>query len=413
MKVAIINLGCKVNQCECDSIAERFKKDGFEVAQEFCPADVYVINTCAVTQEAEKKSRQCVARVRKYNPEGKVYVIGCASQKNPDQFDNKGVTYIGGNAAKMAVCDLPVGVDVKPLPTKFETMDLGYGSHAREVVKIEDGCNNFCTYCIVPYLRGRVRSRSIDDILCECRLRALSCREIVLTGINTSAWGEDIGYKLSDLVKALKDVPARFRFGSLEVNVVDAKLLRAMKDGGNFCDHFHLSLQSGDDGTLKDMNRHYTSAQFAEKVRLIRDYFPQAAITTDIIVGFATETDERFDNSLAFARSIRFANIHVFPYSRRAGTKAYPLPPVDPQVVSERVKRMTALKNELIDDYLHSNIGYRLQAVMETEDDLFVVGHTVNYIKIYLPRSSSVKIGEMYEVVGTEIYKDGLLGKRV
>lgn len=412
MKVAIINLGCKVNQCECDSIAQRFASMGYEVAEEFCPADLYVINTCAVTQEAEKKSRQCVARVRKYNPQAKVYVIGCASQKNPHQFEGKDVTFVGGNADKMGVCDLPTGVNVAPLPTIFEKMDLGPGHHAREVVKIEDGCNNFCTYCIVPYLRGRVRSRDLQDVKEECIIRSATCREIVLTGINTSAWGQDLGLTLADLVLALKDVPVRFRFGSLEAGVIDDKFLSALKDAGNFCDHFHLSLQSGDDEVLKSMNRHYTSLEFADKVRLIRRYFPLCAITTDIIVGFATETEESFERCLKFARNVGFANIHVFPYSRRQGTKAYPMPALDPAIVADRVKRMTQLKNELFEEYRMSFVGHTMEAVIETEGDYYAVGHTANYLKVYLPLSANVKVGEIYTVKATEQYKDGLLAVR-
>lgn len=409
MKVAVINLGCKVNQCECDSIAGRMQQLGWEVTQEMCAADCYIINTCAVTQEAEKKSRQCVARVRKYNPDSRIYVIGCASQKNAEQFANKNVTYIGGSANKMHVCDLPEGVDVEAIPATYESMDFAEGLHARQAVKIQDGCNNFCSYCIIPYLRGRSRSRSIDDILCECQLRALSVREIVITGINVSAYGTDLGLTLTDLVRALRKVNARFRFGSLEANVIDGHLLRAMKDSGNWCDHFHLSLQSGDDETLRQMNRHYTAAQFAQKVRLIRDYFPQAAVTTDIIVGFATETDDQFANSLAFAEQMRFANIHVFPYSRRQGTKAYSLSPVAPDVVADRVARMTALKNKCSAEFVQSFVGYPLEVVTECDNGLYMVGHSSNYIKVYLPLSEPVKANQVYTVRATGVYKDGLL----
>lgn len=413
MKIAIINLGCKVNQCECDSIAARMMSYGYEVVQEFVPADVYVINTCAVTQEAEKKSRQCVARVRKYNPDAKVYVIGCASQKNPEQFANKGVTYIGGCGNKQAVCELGEGVHVEPLPTTFETLDFGKGTHARECVKIQDGCNNFCSYCIVPYLRGRARSRSIDDILCECRLRALTAHEIVLTGINVSAYGKDIGSSLVELVRALKGIPVRFRFGSLEAGVIEPKLLRAMKDGGHFCPHFHLSLQSGSDEVLRAMNRHYTAKEFAGKVALIRDYFPLAAITTDVIVGFATETKEQFEESLAFVESMGFAGIHVFPYSRRQGTKAYSLAPIPADEMNERVARMTKVKEASAKAFIHSFIGYELEVVTETADGMYMQGHTENYIKIYLPSAETCKVNQKYRVRCVAPYQDGMLAERI
>lgn len=413
MKVAIINLGCKVNQCECDAIAAAFERQGHIVIQQMAAADVYVINTCAVTQEAEKKSRQCVARVRKYNPLSRIYVIGCASQNKPEQFESKGVNYIGGTADKMAVCDLPEGTNIQPLPTVYEPMFLGHGSRARENVKIEDGCNNFCSYCLVPYLRGRVRSRSIEDILTECNIRALNAHEIVLTGINAAAYGEDIGLSLVDLVQALQKVNARFRFGSLEANVITPKLLRAMKNAGNFCDHFHLSLQSGDDEVLKAMNRHYTTRQFAEKVGLIRNYFPQAAITTDIIVGFASETVEQFYNSLAFAESMQFAGMHVFPYSRRQGTKAYNLPPLAQEEMNRRMQLMLSLRDKLTSDYLHSMIGYELQAVTEHADGMYMQGHTSNYIKVYIPMHAMCKPNAVYTVRCLSPYQDGMLAEIV
>jgi len=413
MKIAIINLGCKVNQCECDAIAARFQEQGHTVIQEMAAADCYVINTCAVTQEAEKKSRQCVARVRKYNPMSRVYVIGCAAQNNPAQFAGKDVTYIGGNAAKMAVCDLPEGQADIPLPTQYETMPFGKGTRARENVKIQDGCNNFCSYCIVPYLRGRSRSRSLEDILVECNLRALTAHEIVLTGIDAASYGKDIGRDLTDLVRTLSHVPARFRFGSLEAGVITPKFLRAMKTSGNFCPHFHLSLQAGDDETLRRMNRHYTTGEYAEKVSLIREYFPLAAITTDVIVGFATETREQFENSLEFVRRMQFANVHVFPYSRRQGTRAYSLPPIAADEMARRVKAMTEVKNELFDNFIHSFIGYELQAVTEHTDGMYMQGHTDNYIKVYIPMHQTCKPNDVYTVRCLSPYQDGMLAEIV
>ena len=412
-KVVVINLGCKVNQCESDSIATAFAKLGYEVSQEMGVADIYVINTCAVTAEAEKKSRQCVARVRKYNPASSVYVVGCASQNNPEQFANKDVRFVGGTADKLAVCNMEEGVRIADLSEVFEPLLIGKGARARGNVKIQDGCNNFCNYCLVPYVRGRSRSRGLSDIVAECAIRSREMPELVLTGINVSAYGQDIGLSLVDLVVALKDVPSRFRFGSLEVNVISDELLAAMKDAGNFCDHFHLSLQSGDDATLKSMNRHYTSAEYAAKVSLIRSYFPLAAITTDIIVGYPTETDEQFDNTLRFAASMEFANIHVFPYSRRKGTKAYALPPIDAGVMAERVNRMLALKEQTSREFNHSFIGYTLQAITESSDGMYMQGHTTNYIKVYIPMHSMCKPNSVYTVRCLEPYMDGLMAEIV
>lgn len=413
MKVSIINLGCKVNQSECDSIAARFAAMGYEVDRQFSMADIYVINTCAVTAEAEKKSRQCIARVRKYNPAAAVYVIGCASQKNPAQFAGKNITYIGGNADKMAVCCLPQGVSTPPLPTTFESMPMPTGKHARPIVKIQDGCNNFCSYCIVPYLRGRSRSRAIEDIVAECTVKAATCAEIVLTGINVSAYGADSGTTLCALVRALAPIQGvRFRFGSLEAGVINRDLLEAIGEAGNFCDHFHLSLQSGSDSVLAAMNRHYTTEEYAAKVALIRAYFPFAAITTDIIVGFATETEQDFAQTMAFARQIGFADIHIFPYSRRQGTKAYNLALVPAAEVASRVATLTALKNQLHADYIQSFVGHTLELAVETTDGLFACGHSANYIKLYIDDKAQCRPDTLYTVRCVRPYRDGLLVQR-
>ena len=414
MKVSVINLGCKVNQSECDSIAAQFAAEGYTVDQQFSLADVYIINTCAVTAEAEKKSRQCIARVRKYNPDARIYVIGCASQKNAAQFVGKNLTYIGGNADKLAVCRLPQGVNQAPLPTSFESMPMPTGKHARPIVKIQDGCNNFCSYCIVPYLRGRSRSRAIDDIVEECRQKATQCAEIVLTGINVSAYGADIGVSLRQLVDALCGIEGvRFRFGSLEAGVIDEDFLSAMQRAGNFCDHFHLSLQSGSDEVLATMNRHYNTAQYAQKVQLIRHYFPFAAITTDIIVGFATETDQDFNQTMAFAQKMEFADIHIFPYSRRQGTKAYALPTPDSSVVAARVQQLTNLKTQLHTRYIQSFVGQTLQMAVETSDGLFACGHSANYIKLYIDDKAMCRPDQLYTVRCLRPYRDGLLVQRV
>ena len=230
MKISIITLGCKVNTCESESIAAKLKNLGHTVTNEFEKADAYIINTCAVTQEAEKKSRQCVARVRKYNPDAKIYVIGCASEKNPEQFEGKDITYVSGNADKNAVVDFPEGIFKKELPDKFENMCYSENMLTRAFVKIQDGCNNFCTYCIVPYLRGRCRSREAEDIVNECIKKSEGTSEIVLTGINTSAYGLDLGITLTDLVVQLATVNARFRFSSLEVGVITEEFLKAINE---------------------------------------------------------------------------------------------------------------------------------------------------------------------------------------
>ncbi len=385
MKTAVINIGCKVNQCECDSLMTGLKALGHEVTDEMIFADNYVINTCAVTKEAERKSRQFVGKVKRINPKADVYVIGCASEKNAEQFSLKGVKYISGTAKKDAVLQLLSGVHISEIPSIYESLPQGTNFRARAYVKVEDGCNNFCSYCIIPYLRGRVRSRSLESIREECLRAAETTDEIVLTGINLSAYGTDIGSNLATLLNELKDISVRLRLGSLEINVINEDFLHALVASENICPHFHLSLQSGSDGVLESMNRHYTTAEYRTKVSLIRTYFPTAAITTDIIVGFPTETDEQFEETLAFAREIGFANIHVFPYSRRSGTAAYPLGALPDNVMNERVSRLLALRDELKKSYESSFVGCELEVVVESSDGVFAEGYSENYIRVYIP----------------------------
>lgn len=411
MKVAVISIGCKVNTCECESIVAKLKQQGHVVSTDFCVADCYIINTCAVTQEAEKKSRQAVSRVRKFNPSAKIYIIGCASQKNPDQFKDRNPEYIGGNKDKERVCDFPSGVNILELDKDFDNMTYSENVRSRAYVKIQDGCDNFCTYCIVPYLRGRARSRSIDDVICECNLKALESAEIVLTGINLSAYGKDINLSLTDVVKALQSIKARFRFGSLEVNVIDSRLLSAMKNAENFCPHFHLSLQSGDDDVLQSMNRHYTSKEFLDKCELIYKYFPDASITTDIIVGFPTETDEAFVNTYKLAEQARFSDIHIFPYSRRSGTKAYSMKLLPQPIVDTRISQLTELKYKLKREFAQRNLGFQHEVVAEYSQGGIAEGYSENYLRTYFRVSGEVIIGKKYQVLALETYKDGVFGE--
>ena len=410
MKTAVINIGCKVNQCECDSLMTGLKELGHEVTDELVFADNYIINTCAVTKEAERKSRQFVGKVKRINPKAEIYVIGCASEKNAEQFEIKGVKYISGTAKKDAVLQMLSGVHIAALPEAYEPLPQGTIFRARAYVKVEDGCNNFCSYCIIPYLRGRVRSRSLDSIREECVKAAESTDEIVLTGINLSAYGSDIGLTLSDLISSLSDLPVRLRLGSLEVNVIDETFLNAVVASETICPHFHLSLQSGSDAVLESMNRHYTTQDYRMKVSLIRTYFPTAAITTDIIVGFPTETEEQFQETLSFAREIGFANIHVFPYSRRYGTAAYPLGSIPDAIMADRVRRLSALRDELKNAYESPFVGSEMDVVIETSDGVFAEGYSENYIRVYVP-DRDFRPGKKITVTIEGERADGLLAR--
>lgn len=418
-KISVFTLGCKVNQYDSDAMLAIFKHGGFDVNEGLDFADIYVINSCAVTQEAERKSRQTVSRIRKINPDAQIYVCGCASQNNFSQFAKDGVQYISGTDKKLelarnivrkyrgesdAFCKI-VSPDAFKIAGEFEDNDGVISLRTRHFIKVQDGCNNFCSYCIVPYLRGRSRSRDINSILRELKDVENTAKEVVITGINLSAYGKDNGSSLTELIYAVKDFNMRFRLGSLEVGVVDRKFLTATKALKSFCPHFHLSLQSGDDSVLAAMNRKYTSSQYLSAVMLIREFYPHAAITTDIIVGFPTETEEQFANCAEFARKVGFSDIHVFSYSSRKGTVAGRMKVLPPDIVEDRQKRMSAIKAELIENYLNKQIGMPLQTLFETEENGVWCGHSANYVKVY---SQNGARNELRTVTPKRKYLDGV-----
>lgn len=394
-KVCVFTLGCKVNQYDSDAMLAVFEHAGFEICEGLEPADVYVINSCAVTAEAEKKSRQSVARILKVNPNARIYVCGCASQNNFSQFAKNNVEYISGTDKKLDFARKIVNQYVKDeqfdkivpdgfdISKEFEDNDGVVNLRTRHFIKVQDGCNNFCSYCLVPYVRGRSRSRSVDSVVRELETVKNVAKEVVVTGINLSAYGKDIDTSLANLMLALSKFDFSVRLGSLEVGVITKEFLNATTKIKRFCPHFHLSLQSGDDTVLKQMNRKYNCAQYFDAVQLIRKYYPSAAITTDIIVGFPTETEEQFENSMAFARKVGFSDIHVFPYSSRRGTVAGRMKTLDPDIVTDRQKRMTAVKKELVDNYLNKQIGMPVNVLFETQENGVWCGHAPNYVKVY------------------------------
>lgn len=419
-RIDVMTLGCKVNQYDSDAMLAILAEGGLEVTEGAEQADVYILNTCAVTAEAERKSRQAVGKILKINPEAEIYVCGCASQNNFSQFARDGVNFISGTRGKLELARELVKkygkLEDDGYFDKIITPDFGTSGtyeeyrgalfmRTRHFVKVQDGCNNFCSYCIVPYLRGRSRSRSMSGVLAEINDAALTAKEVVITGINLSAYGKDIGTSLTNLLTALQNSDMRIRLGSLEVGVIDRDFLEAAKGLKKFCPHFHLSLQSGDDGVLKNMNRHYTTAEFLEKVRLIRSVFPDAAITTDVIVGYPTETEEAFLRSMEFCREVAFSDMHVFPYSSRKGTAAGKLPVLPSAEVTDRQKRMSALKVELSSAYLLAQLGKPAEVLFETKEDGMWCGHTPNYVKVYSTYGAHNTIAE---VVPTALCRDGV-----
>ena len=409
MKVCVFTLGCKVNEVESASFMSALKSWGAEVTDRLCPADIYVLNTCAVTREAEKKSRQLIARVRRYNENAKIFVCGCAAEKDAPAFSAKGVQYVGGAQKKNAVIaalaeelgreyacfNNEQGYEILPEPVQPRT---------RAFIKIEDGCNNFCSYCVIPYLRGRVRSRAVEEIVCEAE--NCGCPEVVLTGINASAYNYD-GKGLAELVSALSHIDKRVRFGSLECNVIDEKFLSACKSLKDFAPQFHLSLQSGSDAVLKRMNRHYTRAQCLEKCKLIYNFFPDAAITTDIIAGFPEETEEDFEMSLSIIEEARLARVHAFAFSPREGTVAFRMKDVPHEIKEERLHRLLAAGERAAEKYISARTGTVHRVIFEDMEDGFTSGYTGSYIKVYADGDFT---GKTLDVRLEKLYKDGALG---
>lgn len=407
MKISVFTLGCKTNFYESQQIVAALKQLGHDASEGLEKADIFVLNTCAITAEAERKSRQAVARARKLNPDCRIVVMGCASQNNATQFENlDNVTFIKGTAGKTDVADIleNAGVDICPPSDKYSETLFADGQRTRSFIKIQDGCNNFCSYCIVPYLRGRSRSRKIEDIVNE--VRQATSEEVVLIGIDITQFGRDNGTSLAQLFDALPD-DKRYRLGSLEESALTEDVLESLKRK-NFCAHFHLSLQSGSDSVLKRMNRHYTAQQFADGVRLIRGYFPDAAFTTDVIVGFCGETEEEFEQTCRFVEQIGFADIHVFPYSARKGTVASRWEDTPAEVKHLRAERLGEIKRKLKSDFLNSQIDKTEEVLAERSRNGMWEGYSRNYTRVYFKGNATE--GQTVKVIAKELYKDGVKG---
>ena len=414
MKVAMLTLGCKVNQYEAECIANRLKDEGHQIVEPTEPADIYILSTCAVTNEAERKSRQMLTKLRKQNPNAKIIVCGCASQHNSKQFAEKpNVTITLGTSGKDWIpnlLDCTGDYTVEPT-TDYESLGKPSLHRTRAFVKIQDGCDNYCSYCLIPYVRGHNRSRPLEDIVVECFDLAHKTKEIVLTGINLSAWGKDLNLSLADLLSSLSNLPTRIRLSSMEMNIIDKTLINVMEKMPNLCEHFHLSMQSACNKTLKDMNRHYTVEEYISAVEKLRKAFPTCAITTDLIVGYPTETDEDFAQTLKNVEKIGFADMHLFPYSRREGTVASRLPMLDSEVVKKRVAQITALRDKLKQQYLEKQRNLTYEVLLEEQVDGLWVGHTRNFVKTYIDCGrNNVQPNDIVLARVGDVYLDGVRG---
>ena len=425
MKYIISTLGCKVNQYETQAMEGFLNERGFERAVPGEIADAVIVNTCAVTAESGRKSRQTIRRLRDENPGAVLAVCGCYSQIEPDAVQAIGADVIFGAADREKLVDAVVkacreGEGTRDIDEPFkrreiERLPAGAVDHrTRAMLKIQDGCVNFCTYCIIPYTRGRLRSLPCDEAAAEAaRLASEGYREIVLTGIEVASYGVDLPGKpgLADVFEAVAAAcgDMRIRLGSLEPTVITEDFCRRLAATGKLCRHFHLSLQSGCDRTLKAMNRKYDTATFFEKTELLRKYFPGCALTGDLITGFPGETDADDAATSAFLWKCRFAAMHVFPYSRRPGTPADEMPDQCPKKVKEqRAHEQQRLCDSMHRDFLRSCVGQTLPVLFESEEDGFCTGHSDTYMPVKV-KGTGLR-GELHNVAITEVSGDTLCG---
>lgn len=426
-KVAFYTLGCKVNQYETEAMRELFVNRGDDVVDSDSPADIYVINTCTVTGMSDKKSRQVIRRFKRQNPEAVIAVVGCYSQIAPAEvMAVEGVNLVMGTHQRNLILDYledlgpsdhrEVVTDIGKI-WEFEEMTVDrIEGRTRAFVKIQDGCDRYCSYCIIPYARGPVRSRAADKILEEVgRLADKGFAEVVLTGIHVASYGKDLkDATLIDLISRINGLEGirRIRLSSLEPTLMSESFVRELSTNDKICPHFHLSLQSGSDTVLKRMNRKYTADQYREAVQRIRSYWPMAAVTTDIIAGFPGETEEEFEATCAFVEEMVFAKVHVFNYSAREGT---PAAIMDNQVPVEirhaRVEKLIALSERLSADYLSRFKGRRMRVIIEgvSEKDNHSEGLTDNYLRVVLP-DCTVEMGSEHDILIRGIAGDALTG---
>ena len=426
MKFAFYTLGCKVNQYETQAMEQLLTQKGHTVGGFSEKCDGYIINTCSVTAVADKKNRAVIRRCRRDNPNAVIGVCGCYSQHDPAALTKLGVDVIGGSAQREEFLAqlLQTAADRQPRQLldkalarrSFEVLPAGgLEGRTRAMLKVQDGCVNFCTYCIIPYTRGPVRSAPPELAVEQAKqLAQQGYREIVITGIEIASWGADLPGKpgLGVLLQAVcHAVPhLRIRLGSLEPRIITPEFCAVLKDLPNLCPQFHLSMQSGCDTVLARMKRKYDTARYLQSVQLLKDTFPGCAVTTDMIVAFPGETEEEFSHSLSFIRRCGFADMHIFPYSRRPGTPADKMPGQHPNAVKEaRSKAAIAVAEEMKQAYLQNLVGTRLDVLFEEPEEQYFTGHAPNYVKVYV--SDPVQPNTIAPVTVTELFRDGVLGQ--
>lgn len=416
MKFMIVTLGCKVNAYESEFMLESMLSSGYFYNEE--NPDIVIINTCSVTNIADRKSRKLVRRARREHSDAVLVVVGCSTQNNWEEYSNMGIDILLGNRKKSEIASLigeylktkePYAYYTKNRALDFEDMNVDkFTTHTRAFVKIEDGCDNFCSYCIIPFTRGSIRSKEFLKVIEEVKtLVANGHKEIVLTGIHTGSYSSD-GHDLSDLILELSKIDGleRIRISSIEITELNDKFLDLLKHNGKIANHLHIPLQSGSDTVLGKMNRKYDTEYFREKIKKIRAIRPSISITTDCIVGHPYEDDECFNEYYDFCKEVNFSKLHVFPYSIRNGTAAASMPQVDDEIKKIRVHKLLKLSDELELEYYSKFLGEELDVLTEEYEGEYTVGFTSNYIKVYL--KGEYKLNQIYTCKLEKINKMGV-----
>lgn len=407
MKFNIVTFGCKVNQYESNMMKERMLSSNFFYVENISEANIIVVNTCSVTNVADKKCLKMIRRIKREYPNSILVVAGCSSQNKQEIYENLDIDILIGNKDKSRI-DILLKEYIKThkryvkfyndRKLDFEDMLISDYNHIRAFIKIEDGCDNFCSYCIIPYVRGSVRSKNFETVIKEAKLLTQKGhKEIVLTGIHTGHY-MDNGYDLTDLINELSKIEdlLRIRISSIEITELNDKFLNMLSTNKKVCDHLHIPLQAGSDEILKKMNRKYDLKYYEEKIKKIRMIRPDISITTDIIVGFPYETDKLFNETLEFSRKINFSKIHVFPYSIRLGTSAANMPnQVDESIKKERVKKLMDLSETMEKEYYNKFVGKELDILVEECDNNVSIGHSSNYLMIRL--NEKLEVGQIYK----------------
>ena len=413
MKVAIHTLGCKVNSYESSAVLAMFKDANYEVVDFNSFSDVYIINTCSVTNQSDAKSRKYIRQAIRKNPEAIVVVMGCYAQTNKEEIKRiLGVSIVIGNHEKNNVLNLvnefiskrnPIDkvIDISKVKD-FENLEATEFERTRAFLKIQDGCNNFCSYCIIPYARGRMRSRPKADVLKQAlMITEKGYKEIVLTGIHTGGYGVDINYAFSSLVKdILNNTPKleRLRISSIEMNQIDDEILRLLKEEPRLCNHIHLPIQSGSNNVLKMMNRHYDIDRYMDVVNKLREANPDISITTDIIIGYPTESEEDFNETLENVKKINFSFMHIFPFSKRSGTVAARYEELNGNIMNERLKKISKINQEMAKSFADKFINRELDFIPESYHDGNLIGHTSNFLKVIVKGNEEL-IGQKISII--------------